>query len=189
MKPSGQRAVRSALWIACLNALPSVFWSALCIAPVYIFCASYMGRSWLYGFGAASLFPHAFPLPWLRHFELSSSPSTYRRFGVPLVNQVAQHGTLIHRFVRHRDPNARHALNAREIVRLQGVSYDQERFHMMGFLFFSFSAGYAIARAKPVWAFVLLLCNIAYNLYPIWLQQYVRMRLRRVGARRQGSAT
>jgi hypothetical protein len=38
------------------------------------------------------------------------------------------------------------------------------------------------------WAVVLILLNIGYNLYPIWLQQYLRVRLQRQGLSVQADA-
>jgi hypothetical protein len=40
-------------------------------------------------------------------------------------------------------------------------------------------SGYAIGQREVGWAVVLILLNIGYNLYPIWLQQYLRVRLQR----------
>ena len=43
---------------------------------------------------------------------------------------------------------------------------------------FGLLSGYAVAHAHLGWAALLLLLNVGYNPYPIWLQQYLRVRLR-----------
>jgi hypothetical protein len=41
-------------------------------------------------------------------------------------------------------------------------------------------SGYAIWQREMEWTVVLILLNIGYNLYPIWLQQYLRVRLQQL---------
>ena len=47
-------------------------------------------------------------------------------------------------------------------------------------VFFLLTTGYALARGHVGWAGLLTLLNVGYNLYPIWLQQYLRIRLGRL---------
>ena len=49
------RAVPFSALLAWYNAVPSVLWSALNLAPLSVFCCQHVARPWLYGFVVASL--------------------------------------------------------------------------------------------------------------------------------------
>ena len=55
-------------------------------------------------------------------------------------------------------------------------SYHMERFHGVLLLFFALVSLYALAHGYSGWAALLVLLNVGYNLYPMWLQQYLRLR-------------
>ena len=58
-------------------------------------------------------------------------------------------------------------------------TYIQERFHWAVLLFFLLASLYGIAYGQLGWALLITVINVAFNLYPIWLQQYIRVRLNR----------
>ena len=101
----------------------------------------------------------------------------YRRLGVLAVNRFTQDGTLVNALLRRRYPHYRRVHSRQSRAALVGNSYHMERFHMAALLFFLFASGYAVGHGYGRWAGVLTLLNIGYNLYPIWLQQYLRLRL------------
>ncbi|MCB2406464.1 hypothetical protein [Hymenobacter lucidus] len=169
----------SAALLAFCNAVPNVFWSVAGLLPVSIFCYQHVARLWLYGLLAASLLMYAVPVAWFRYWQLSSGPARYRRLGVPLINQLTQHGGLINRLLRRRYPHYRHVHSRASVRALVGTSYHQERFHLALLLFFGFISLYAATRGYTGWALLILATNVGYNLYPIWLQQYLRVRLHR----------
>jgi hypothetical protein len=163
--------------LAVANAVPSVLWSVLALVPISVYCYQYLAQPWLYGFLALSLLAYAVPTAWFGHWQLSSRPARYRRLGVALVNRVTQHGDFINRLIRRRYPAYRHVRSRAAVAALVRTTYHQERFHLMGFLFFLFTSGYAAARGQAGWCGLLLLTNVGYNVYPVWLQQYLRVRL------------
>ncbi|WP_460622246.1 glycosyl-4,4'-diaponeurosporenoate acyltransferase CrtO family protein [Hymenobacter tenuis] len=167
----------SAGLLAFCNAVPSVVWSGLSLGPLAVFCYLCMARPWLVGLVASSLLAYAVPQTWFRYWQLSKSVAAYRRLGVPLVNHLAQHGTLVHLLIRTRYPQYRRVQSRRSVVALVANSYHMERFHVAALLFFLFATLYAVSQSRWVWAGLLLLLNMGYNVYPIWLQQYLRLRL------------
>lgn len=176
--PLGKKAAApSVALLAFYNAVPNLFWSVLSLVPICVFCYQHMARPWLYGLLAVSLLAYALPTSWFPYWQLSNTPATYRKLGVPIVNHFTQHGGPINRLVRRQYPHYRHVRHRASAVALLRTSYHQERFHLVLLLFFLFSGIYAAAYGYWKWALVLTLINGGYNLYPVWLQQYLRVRL------------
>lgn len=186
-----QRALPSAAVVAWYNAVPSVLWSVLALGPLALCCYRYVGPLWLYSFGAASLLAYAWPAAWLRRLQLSSRVAVYRQLGVPALNRFTQQGALVSTLLRRRYPQYRVLAGRAGVARLLRTTYSQERFHWAGLLFFGLVSGYAGATGHLGWALGLALLNVGYNLYPIWLQQYLRLRLGHGGhqAVKAGQAT
>ncbi|WP_152981551.1 hypothetical protein [Hymenobacter sp. AT01-02] len=178
-----ESAVPSSGVLAFYNAVPSVVWSGLSLGPLVVFCYQHMARPWLMGLLGLSLLAYAVPRSWFRYWQLSRVPAMYRRLGVPVVNWLAQDGALVHALVRRRYPHYRRLKTRRSVAAVVANSYHMERFHIAALLFFWFVSGYAAVQNQRAWAGVLTVLNIGYNLYPIWLQQYLRLRLAPVAAR------
>jgi hypothetical protein len=169
----------SAAVVACYNAVPSVLWSVLAFGPLVVCCYRYVERPWLWGFVAVSLSAYAWPAAWLRRLQLATSVQVYRRLGVPGIGHFTQQGTLVNRLLRRRYPGYRTLVGRRAVARLLSTTYQQERFHWAGLVFFLLVSLYVGAAGQLGWALSLTLLNVGYNLYPIWLQQYLRVRLGR----------
>ena len=169
--------------LALYNALPNVLWSLLSFVPVSVFCFQFMERRWLYSFICIALLAYLLPAKQLRRLEPASSLAFYRRLGVRWANNLTQHGTLINRVVRKRDSRYRRFRTRADAIRLLRATYGNERFHWATLLFFLLSALFAAIHHHLAWALLITLINVFYNLYPIWLQQYMRIRLERYLAR------
>ncbi|TPG65585.1 hypothetical protein [Hymenobacter nivis] len=186
MPPAGNKAaVPPPALLALANAVPNVFWSVLGLGPLGVYCYQWVARPWLYGWLAVSLFAYAVPVAWLGWWQLSRAPGPYRRLGVAAVNRVTQHGDFVNRLLRRRYPRYRPVVPRAAVAALVRTTYQQERFHLALFLFCLAISGYAAAHGQVGWAGLLALTNVGYNLYPMWLQQYVRVRLA-AGAPRLG---
>ncbi|WP_210521510.1 glycosyl-4,4'-diaponeurosporenoate acyltransferase CrtO family protein [Hymenobacter terricola] len=170
-------ALPSPALLVLANAVPSVFWSVLGLAPIGVFCYQHMARPWLYGLLAASLPAYLVPVAWFGYWQLSRTPGPYRKAGVALVNRVTQNGDFVNRLIRRRYPRYRHVRTRATVAALVRTTYQQERFHVGAFLFFLLSSVYALAHGQVGWALLLTLTNVGYNVYPVWLQQYIRVRL------------
>ncbi|GGG38787.1 hypothetical protein GCM10011378_13850 [Hymenobacter glacieicola] len=136
-----------------------------------------MARPWLYGLLGLSVLAYALPRGWFRCWQLSESVVAYRRVGVPVVNRLAQHGGVVNALIRRRYPQYRRVRGHRSGAALVGNSYHMERFHVAALLVFLWAGAYAAVQGYWGWAGLLTLLNMGYNLYPIWLQQYLRLRL------------
>jgi hypothetical protein len=185
MQPAKEDVLLPQVLSSVYNGGVNVFWSLLAFAPVSIFCFRFMERAWLWTFLAASGIGFIMPASLLTYLALSSTVTTYRRLGVHWANHFVQHGTFINRWVRRRYPEYQRMRFRKWIPHLLQSTYVQERFHWMVLLFFLLSSLYAVAHGHPVWAVLITIINVVYNLYPIWLQQYIRVRLNRSCSSRQ----
>lgn len=177
---SKNSALPSPTVLAFYNAVPSVFWSVVHWVPLTIFCYQHLARPWLPGFVGLSLLAYALPKTWFRYWQLSRQPAPYQRLGVPVAGRLTQHGRLINQLIRRRYPAYRRARSRQSVAGLVGNSYHMERFHVAGLVFFLLCTGAAAALGHWGWAVGLAVLNITYNLYPIWLQQYLRVRMARL---------
>lgn len=177
--PQNPAAGPSPVLLALANALPNVFWSVLGLGPLAVYCYQFVARPWLYGGLAACLLGYAVPRAWYGHWQLSRTPERYRKLGVAALNRVTQNGTLVHWLVRRRYPHYRQIRSRAALAGLVRNTYYQEQFHVVMFLFFLLVSLYAVWQGQLKWAGLLTLANVGYNLYPVWLQQYIRVRLRR----------
>ena len=175
--PQAKRPGPSAATVAFYNAVPNVLWSVLAFGPLVVCCYRYVERPWLWGFVAVSLSAYAWPTTWLRRLQVATSAAAYRRLGVPVVGRFAQQGALVNGLLRRRYPHYRVLAGPRDIRKLLSSTYQQERFHWAGLVGFLLVSLYAGAKGQWGWALGLSVANVGYNLYPIWLQQYLRVRL------------
>jgi hypothetical protein len=167
----------SPLLLGLYNAVPNVLWSVLSLLPLCIFCYQHVDRPWLYGLVVVSLFGYAVPVSRFRHLQLSTKAALYQRLGVPALNRFTQHGDIINGVIRRKYPQYRHVRTRASLASFARATYYQEQFHLVMFVFFLLISVYAVVRGYLGWALLLTLLNILYNLYPMWLQQYLRLRL------------
>jgi hypothetical protein len=179
MQPTKEFLLSPRVLTSVYNAAANVFWSVLAFAPVSVFCYRFMGRPWLSAFVVVSLLPLMVPTSTLRFLELSSTVRTYRKLGVHWVNHFVQHGTLINNLLRQKYPEHGRMRYRTRTASLMQSTYIQERFHWAVLLFFLLASLYGNAHGQLGWALLITIINVVFNLYPIWLQQYIRVRLNR----------
>jgi len=167
----------SPLLLGLYNAVPNVLWSVLSLLPISVFCYLHVERPWLYGLLVVSLLGYAVPISQFKRLQLSHKRATYRALGVHVANQFTQHGTIINHLIQRRYPHYRHVRTRAALASFVRTTYYQEQFHLVLFLFFLLISFYAVVHGYLGWFLLLTLTNTIYNLYPMWLQQYLRLRL------------
>ena len=175
--------VSAAAWLGIYNAVVNIFWSLLAFVPVSVFWHQVMERTWFSLFVVVSLLPFFLPTSTLRYFSLGPNVRPYRKLGVPWVNKFVQHGRLINGLLRQKYPEYRRTISRANAPTLVQNTYMQERFHWTVLLFFLLTSAYALVHGMLHWALLITIINVGYNLYPIWLQQYIRVRVNRQHSR------
>jgi len=64
------------------------------------------------------------------------------------------------------------------INKLLRQTYMFEKFHFIMFAFFVLITAYALVKHHFLWAVIISITNVLYNIYPNLLQQYIRLKLR-----------
>jgi hypothetical protein len=175
MNAAHDKAKRMAAWY---NILPNLLWSILSLLPLTIFCYRHLPLQLLILFLAISLPPAFLPSSMIDRLRIARKARTYRKLGVGLVQGLSQHGDIVNRLIRRTYPEYKAVRrDAKSVKGLITQTYAYEKFHLMLFLFFSLASMYALGRGLVSWAAALFVLNLLYNVYPILLQQYIRMKL------------
>lgn len=164
---------------AIYNMIPNLFWTALFLVPITIFCYTYISPKTIYillGLSLSSIFlPHSF----FDRIQLSRSSHFYKAIGVRYINILAQNGTLLNKFLKRKYPNYKVVSRSKTSIRKQYYqTYFFEKFHFSLFLFFTYITIYAAIEGHYYWVLGLTISNLLYNVYPNLLQQYIRMKLK-----------
>jgi hypothetical protein len=159
------------------NQLINFFWSILAFAPIVYFCYQYLPPKLLYIFSGISCLVIFLPTSLLNKIQLSQSSQAYTQIGIRFIKKYTQDGDLVNRIIKNQHPQYKYVENKQAIKKLIGKSYMQEKFHYLVFVFFLCIMVYAILLGLIGWAIFIGIANIIYNLYPIFLQQYNRIRI------------
>ncbi|WP_221391941.1 hypothetical protein [Dyadobacter sp. NIV53] len=162
-----------------LNQLINVFWTATSFAVVIYYWERYIsekGIHWpLYVIISLSVLVYLFPGRWFSAFTLSNKRRTYERLGVRFILWFVQNGTFVARVRRNRTEAL--ISNRKSASTYLTTIAMQERYHYCCFVFFLLSTGSAFLIGKITLALLILLSNLVYNVCPILLQQYNRLRI------------
>ena len=164
--------------VAWYNMIPNLVWSVLNLTPISVFCYQEIRLKLLYIFLAISLLALFVPASFFNTIQLGTTTSIYRKIGVRYLNKFTQNGEIINGLIRKKFPHYKIISNStRSINKLIRQIYIFEKFHFILFLFFALATIYALRQNYWQWTIILCLTNLAYNIYPNLLQQYIRIRL------------
>ena len=162
------------------NLILNLAWSFIFLFPLVVFCYSKMDRNWVYISLVISMATVFLPASFFNAIQLSKSLQFYQKAGIEFFNQFIQNGTLINRFAKNKFPGYKKFYNKEEAFKMLFTqSYLFEKFHFIFFIFFVETTIFAIRNKYYTWAVYLIIANIIYNFYPILLQQYIRLRLKK----------
>lgn len=160
------------------NMIPNLFWSVIFLFPVALFCYNYLMIKYLIGFLVISLVPVFLPRSFFNFFQSPKMAIFYRKAGVGFINKFTQNGTLINKIIRKKYPGYKFLspkkLSAQQLFQ---QTYMFERFHFMLCFFFILINIDACFQNLYGWAIFIFISNLIYNIYPIFLQQYIRIRI------------
>ena len=160
------------------NLMPNLVWSILSLTPISIFCYDHIKLKLLYIFLGISILPVFFPNSLFNKMQLGKTTTIYKKLGVPIINKIAQNGDIINRLIRKQFPDFKVVTFRKPSTnRLLQQTYIYEKFHFVLFIFFSLATVYALSKKYFGWALIFTVSNLAYNIYPNLLQQYIRIKL------------
>jgi hypothetical protein len=160
------------------NLLLNLFWSVLSFVPLCIFCFQWVEINFLFVFVGLSLLPAFFTRSALDKLQVSKRKKVFTKLGVPLFQHLTQNGSFVKYLIRKSYPGHRFLRPEKgSIEALLKQTYVFEKFHLMVMVFFCLTTIYALMKGFSGWAVVLTIINLVYNVYPILLQQYIRLKL------------
>jgi len=162
------------------NIIPNMIWTVLHLTPVTVYCFSDLPLKYLYIFGGISIAFAALPHRFYFWIQLSNRIRVYHKVGILLIRKFSQDGDWVNQAVRRRYPNYTVIFRRQDIDGYIAKTYFFERFHMLLWIFMLAVSIYAAVEKDWIWAIFIFLNNILYNLYPIFLQQYNRLRVLRI---------
>lgn len=164
--------------LARYNMVPNLVWTIIHFTPVCLFWYTEESLLTLYFFIPSSFIPIIFKKRFLDTLQLTKDPGIYKKLGVASMVNFIQNGVIINKLIKKKFPQykaVRH--NRTSIAALVHTTYLFEKFHWICLVFFFETTVYAFAVNSLVWACCIFLLNITYNIYPILLQQYIRLKL------------
>jgi len=164
---------------AAYNMIPNLVWTALFLIPISIFCYRFIPPKTTYLLLGFSLIPILFPNSFFDRIQISKNAQFYRRIGVKYINTLAQNGVILNRIMKRKYPNFKVVSNTKSSIRqYYNQTYFFEKFHFSLFLFFTIVTIMAVMQGQLIWVLILIISNLLYNIYPNFLQQYIRVKLK-----------
>ncbi len=161
-----------------LNQLINFFWTIIGFAPVLWFWIEEGINVYFYLFLAAAFFIMIVPVKILNGFMLSSSRNFYERLGVKRIRKFVQNGDTVKSLSGKQGQQiVSGVLQAQRYLKTIAM---YERFHWACFIFFLLTAILCFARGYILPGLMLIIANIIYNLTTILLQQYNKIRIRKL---------
>jgi Glycosyl-4,4'-diaponeurosporenoate acyltransferase len=164
--------------LAWYNLIPNLIWSVLNLTPILVFFFTLIELRLIYIFLALSFIPAFLKNSIIDKLQIGKTTRTYKKLGVHLIKKVSQNGDIINALLKKKFPEHKILANRKKsISALINQTNVFEKFHLILFLFFSLIVIYSIINEYWIWAFTILFTSIAYNVYPNFLQQYIRLKL------------
>jgi hypothetical protein len=115
-----------------------------------------------------------------KYFQISYKPVLYEHLGVRFIQKFVQDGTYINRAMRKNNAGHKVVNNRANAGKYMNTIAMYERYHFICFMFSVFTFVYALFNKQNGAAVFIMIANIIYNVYPILLQQYNKLRIRRL---------
>jgi hypothetical protein len=151
------------------------------LAPCVIFYVRGLGEvKWMILFVAISYLISRLPMRIYDRFQISADLKIYKKLLVDKFKRLSTNGDLINRAIRKKYPKHRNVTNIETIREKLNETYTIEKSHTVLFVFCLLTNIYALLTESFVTATILFAGNILFNYYPNLLQQYNRIRYKRV---------
>lgn len=173
-----QQQAKAKRTVEAYNLILNLVWSFIFLFPAVVFCYTKMDRNWFVISLSVSMTVVFLPRSFFDALQISRSPAIYKKAGIEFFNQFIQYGTILNRVVKNKFPGYKRFNSKKEAFdKLFNQTYLFEKYHFMVFVFFVETAFFSAIKSYYNWMVFFILANVFYNIYPILLQQYIRLRL------------
>lgn len=158
--------------IQTFNLIVNVFWTTVCCVPLVCVWYLYYQPTTLYVSVAVSLLAAFIPVKYFNQLQVSRSRRFYESLSIRSLQSLTQDGRLVSTLAKMKN---QHTRVAHKNYKSKIAMY--ESFHMSCLIFFLISFVYAIYQQAFFLSLLIFISNIIYNVIPILIQQYNKVRL------------
>ena len=154
---------------------------SMTLAPCVIFYFRGEGKlHWMIFFIIISYLFSRLPRSFYDKIQISNDTKLYKALGVDKFKKFSTNGDYINRRIRKSYPNHRNVTNLPTVKEKLLETYTIEKSHTVLFIFCLLTDLHAFLTNAIGTAIILLVGNILFNLYPNLLQQYNRIRYKKI---------
>lgn len=162
---------------AIVNQSINIFYTAIFFSPVICFWKDYYTTVFLKITLYLTILTFFLPSRVYTFLQVSQSSKFYRKIGIPKFQQLTQQGNLAQKLTKYFGGNSSLLSKEQKVDKLKRQISTFESFHCACLLFFVLTASYALFHQSLIFFFTIIVSNIFYNVIPILIQQYNRIRL------------
>ena len=161
------------------NLTLNILWTILAVMPISLFIG--FNPPDIKGFVIVliiSILPFFLPNSFLDRIKFGKTTKTYEKMGVLFIQKITQNGDIVNKQIRKKFPGYRTvSYKKSSINNLIRQTFSFEKYHIMMFIIFSLTSIYALSKIHLWWAIIISIINLLYNICPILLQHYIRLKL------------
>lgn len=151
------------------------------LAPCLLFFFTGEGEiEWAILFIGISYLVSLAPKDFYDKFQISTDLKFYQKLGVDQFKKFSTNGDFINKRIRRRFPTHRNVVNMETIKNKLNETYQIEKSHTVLFIFCLLTNIYAFYTNSINTAIIIFIGNLTFNFYPNLLQQYNRIRYKRI---------
>lgn len=124
--------------------------------------------------------PCALPMAYFKGWEGEHRARVFEAFGIRTFKRFATNGDLVNRWARRKDARHRVVRDEASARAWAHAARGAERNHLVFFLMGLLTTVYALRIGWHGWALALTASNVVFNVYPVLLQRYNRLRIARI---------
>jgi hypothetical protein len=172
-----------------LNLLIVVLMCSTTLSPALMLVLHHP-QHWMYfvGFLLISITISKLPHSFYDKLQLSGRTAFYKMLGVHLFKKFATNGDIINRKIRASHPEHKMVANIPGIRMKLAETYLTEQIHATLLVLCIFTGIYSFVVGANATGVLITAGNLIFNVYPILLQQYNRLRYQRVLSRADDAA-
>lgn len=157
----------------------SLFWTIIAFSPICVFWWTEGLNSMFWILLGISIFPVFIKYSIYESFQLSQNKKVYQQIGIPFFQQFTQRGKLSKKTTTLFKKKSK-TFSKEDLARFKQEIIGYEIYHYCCLLFFIETSIYALSKSQYLFCVSIVITNIFYNVIPILIQQFNKVRIERI---------
>lgn len=167
-------------WETLVNQSINLIYTGFFFLPVVLFWAEFYSLRLILFFVGMSIVILLLPEKFYSLTQISNSRLFYEGLGINKFQLYTQQGKFAQQLIKYFNGNDSETLKRKNIKRFQSQIRAFESYHWACLVLFLATSIYAAIVNAYGFAITILACNIFYNVIPILIQQYNKIRLNKI---------